>query len=228
MTKRLFDITASLFGLVVFSPLLVLIAIWVKLDSAGPVFYRGKRGGRHGKPFYIFKFRSMVTNAEKIGGPSTSDDDPRVTRSGRFIRRFKLDELSQLINVLLGQMSLVGPRPQVVDYVETHYTAEEMAVFSVRPGITDWASLWNSDEGAFLIRFDDPDRAYALYIHPTKIKLQLEYARKHSFGVDLKIIFGTLYRIVCPRWLPRELQPYGNLLDCEPGKIEENPPSERD
>ena len=218
MLKRVFDIVASTLGLVLLSPLLLAIAVWVKVDSPGPVFYRGKRAGRNGKPFGIFKFRSMVTDAEKIGGPSTSDDDPRVTRSGRFIRRFKVDELSQLINVLLGQMSLVGPRPQVVDYVEAHYSPEEMAVFSVRPGITDWASLWNCDEGAFLARFDDPDKAYAEFIHPTKIRLQLEYVNRHSFWVDLKIIFCTLYRIVRPRWLPRELQPYGNLLDRQPSE----------
>ncbi len=124
MVKRLFDLTASLFGLIVFSPLLGLIAIGVKLDSSGPVFYRGKRGGRHGKPFEIFKFRSMVQDADQIGGPSTSGDDMRVTRSGKFIRTCKLDELSQLINVLRGDMSLVGPRPEVYWKVE-NFNQEE-------------------------------------------------------------------------------------------------------
>ncbi len=147
--KRLFDILASLAGLIVFSPLLLAITAWIKWDSPGPVFYRGRRAGRHGKPFGIFKFRSMVTDADKIGGPSTSGDDPRVTRSGRFVRKCKLDEISQLINVLLGDMSLVGPRPEVVDKVE-QFGAEARKTLALRPGITDWASIWNCDEGGVL------------------------------------------------------------------------------
>ena len=132
MLKRLFDIVICAFGLLLFSPLLLLIALWVKLDSPGPVFYRGRRAGRNGVPFGIFKFRSMVVNADKIGGPSTSGDDPRVTRSGRFVRKCKLDEVSQLINVFLGDMSLVGPRPEVVDKAEK-FDAEARKTLAVRP-----------------------------------------------------------------------------------------------
>lgn len=212
MLKRLFDLAASLAGLIITSPFLVLMAIWVKLDSHGPVFYRAKRMGWNGRRFRIFKFRSMVINADSIGGPSTSDKDPRVTRSGRKIRKYKLDELAQLINVLWGDMSLVGPRPQVASYVDAIYTDAEKLVFNVRPGITDWASIWNSDEGAFLSRFHDPDEAYAKYIHPMKIELQLEYVRNHSMWVDLKILVYTLYRIARPEWVPHELKKYPTLM----------------
>ena len=218
MSKRLFDFLASLFGLLVSSPLLILMAIWVKLDSPGPVFYRAERVGWRERPFRIFKFRSMVANADAIGGHSTADNDPRVTRSGRLIRKLKLDELSQLINVLRGEMSLVGPRPQVSSYVEANYSEAEKVVFSVRPGITDWASIWNSDEGAFLAHFQDPDDAYAQYIHPTKIQLQLYYVENHSLWIDIKIIFYTLYRILRPQWLPGELHAYGTLMDKIPNE----------
>ena len=156
-------------------------AIWVKVDSSGPVFYRPERGGRDGKPFRIFKFRSMVVNADKIGGPSTSGSDPRVTRSGRFIRKLKLDELSQLINVLLGDMSLVGPRPEIVSKVQL-YSEEEKKTLKLRPGITDWASIWNSDEGGVLEDAPDPDAVYEEVIRPTKMKLQLYYCESRSPG----------------------------------------------
>ena len=205
--KRLFDIVASSIGLVLFSPLLGAIAVWIKLDSPGPVFYRGKRAGRGGKPFYIFKFRSMVTDAEKIGGPSTSDDDPRVTRSGRFIRRFKLDELSQLINVLRGDMSLVGPRPEIVEKVE-ELQGEYRKILKLRPGITDWASIWNSDEGGVLEGAPDPDEAYEKILRPTKLRLQLYYCHTRNLAVDLKIIVYTLLRLVRKKWIPKELKEY--------------------
>jgi len=207
MPKRLFDIVASSMGLILCSPFLLAIAIWIKLDSPGPVFYRGKRAGRGGKPFGIFKFRSMVTDADKIGGPSTSDDDPRVTRSGRFIRRFKLDELSQLINVLLGQMSLVGPRPEVVHKVE-EFTEEERRTLQLRPGITDWASIWNSDEAGVLEGAPDPDEAYEKILRPTKRRLQLYYCDTRNLAVDVKIIVYTLLRIVRKKWVPKELKEY--------------------
>jgi lipopolysaccharide/colanic/teichoic acid biosynthesis glycosyltransferase len=143
--KRLFDIIFSLFGLIVLFPLLFALAILIKREDGAPVFYRGVRVGQYGKPFRIFKFRTMVVNAENIGGPSTADDDPRITGIGKFIRKYKLDELPQLINVLKGEMSVVGPRPEVPFYVNM-FTEEEKAILSVRPGITDWASLWNPDE----------------------------------------------------------------------------------
>ncbi len=210
--KRLFDVVASLAGLIVFSPLLLAMAAWVKLDSPGPVFYRGKRAGRGGKPFYIFKFRSMVVNADKVGGPSTSGDDPRVTRSGRFVRRCKLDELSQLINVLRGDMSLVGPRPEVVDKVE-QFDAEARRTLEICPGITDWASIWNSDEGGVLAGAADPDAAYEKVIRPNKLKLQLYYCDTRSFFGDLKIILYTVLRIVRKDWTPRELRAYPTFAE---------------
>jgi lipopolysaccharide/colanic/teichoic acid biosynthesis glycosyltransferase len=207
MLKRLFDITASTLGLIAFSPLLAFIALWIKFDSPGPVFYRGKRGGRNGKPFYIFKFRSMLMNADKLGGPSTSGDDPRVTRSGRFVRRCKLDELSQLINVLRGDMSLVGPRPEVVEKVE-QFDENARRTLAVRPGITDWASIWNADEGGVLAGTADPDAAYEQVIRPTKLQLQLYYLDTRSFLGDIKIIFCTLLKIVRKTWVPAELRAY--------------------
>jgi lipopolysaccharide/colanic/teichoic acid biosynthesis glycosyltransferase len=208
----LFDVVASLAGLILFSPLLLAVAAWIKLDSPGPVFYRGKRAGQNGKPFFIFKFRSMVMNAEKIGGPSTSGDDPRVTRSGRFVRRCKLDELSQLINVLRGDMSLVGPRPEVVYKVE-QFGAEARRTLELRPGITDWASIWNSDEGGVLAGAPDPDAAYEKVIRPTKLKLQLYYCDTRTFFGDVKIILYTILRIVRKNWTPRELQGYPTFAE---------------
>jgi lipopolysaccharide/colanic/teichoic acid biosynthesis glycosyltransferase len=205
--KRLFDFFAALFGLILFSPLLLAVALWVKLDSQGPVFYRGRRAGRNGKPFGIFKFRSMVVNADRIGGPSTAGDDARVTRSGRLIRRCKLDELTQLLNVLVGQMSLVGPRPEIVDKVAL-YSPAEMEVLALRPGITDWASIWNADEGGLLAGTPDPDDAYEKILRPTKIQLQLHYCRTRTFLSDIKIIFCTIWKILHKRWVPRELQDY--------------------
>lgn len=203
--KRLFDFACSVSGLVVSSPLLLALTAAIKLTSRGPVFYRGKRVGRFGKPFRIFKFRSMVINAESVGGSSTSDRDPRITGVGRFMRKCKLDELPQLFNVLLGQMSFVGPRPEVQQYVDL-YTEEEKAILDLRPGITDWASIWNSDEGAILAGCDDPDKGYEELIRPTKLRLQLFYARRHSLWIDLKIIFYTLYAILKKDFLPREIR----------------------
>ena len=140
VAKRAFDVVLSLVGLVLLSPLLAALGVGIKLNSPGPVFYRGLRAGRHGTPFRIFKFRSMVVNAEKIGGPSSSADDPRITRVGDLLRRYKLDELPQLLNVVKGEMSLVGPRPEVVQEVLL-YTDEEKRLLDVRPGMTDWG--WN-------------------------------------------------------------------------------------
>lgn len=195
MLKLLFDITFSFLGLVVISPLLVITGLLMKLEDIGHVFYRGIRVGRYGKPFRIFKFRTMVIDAERIGGPSTADDDPRITRIGAVIRKYKMDELPQLINVLKGDMSLVGLRPEVQHYVDM-FTEEERAILSVRPGITDWASLWNPDEGNILAGSPDPEKTYMEKIRPTKIKLQLKYVKERSFLVDLKIIFQTIMTII--------------------------------
>jgi len=193
--KRLFDVIASSAGLVVLLPLLAVLAIVLKRESTGPVFYRGLRAGRYGKPFRIFKFRTMAVNADKIGGPTSSADDPRITRVGNFLRRYKLDELPQLINVLKGEMSLVGPRPEVVQEVLL-YTDEEKRLLEVRPGITDWASIRFRNEGEILRGSDDPHQAYREKIRPEKIRLGLEYVRCHSFMTDCKIILRTLKAIV--------------------------------
>jgi lipopolysaccharide/colanic/teichoic acid biosynthesis glycosyltransferase/ubiquinone/menaquinone biosynthesis C-methylase UbiE len=205
--QRTFDVLASAIGLAVLSPLLIGLAVTIKRTSPGPVFYRGLRAGRSGKPFRIFKFRSMVVDAERIGGPSTSDTDPRITRIGKVMRKFKLDELPQLWNVLRSEMSLVGPRPQVPDYV-ARYTVEEREVLAVRPGITDWASIWNSDEGAVLAQYPDPDKAYDEIIHPTKMQLQLLYVRNANLWVDAKILVYTLLRLLNRSWMPHEIRAY--------------------
>lgn len=189
--KRAFDIVFSLAALLLIAPLLLLIAVVIKLNAPGPVFYRGARIRRFGRPFRIFKFRTMVVNAEEIGGPSTADDDPRITRLGRLLRKYKLDELPQFINVLKGEMSIVGPRPEVPQYVEM-YSQEEEEILTVRPGITDWASLWDIDEGAVLEGSQDPEKTYLEEIRPEKIRLQLEYVHNHSLWVDLKIIAKTV------------------------------------
>jgi lipopolysaccharide/colanic/teichoic acid biosynthesis glycosyltransferase len=198
MAKRLFDIITALVGLILMGPLLLCIAWFIYREDGGTIFYRGERIGKDGVPFRIFKFRTMVVNADRIGGPSTPDDDPRITHIGRKLRKHKLDELPQLINVFLGDMSLVGPRPEVKCYTDT-FTLEEKAILSVRPGITDWATIWNPDEGSILAGAPDPDRAYEELIRPTKLKLQLEYAHNHSFFSDVKIIFLTLLAIIRPQ-----------------------------
>jgi lipopolysaccharide/colanic/teichoic acid biosynthesis glycosyltransferase len=174
------------------------LAFLIKKEDGGPVFYRGVRVGKDSKLFKIFKFRTMVVNAEKIGGPSTADDDPRITKVGNFIRKHKLDELPQLINVLKGEMSFVGPRPEVQYYVDM-FSEEERAILTVRPGITDWASIWNPDEGAMLAGSLDPEMTYMETIRPEKIRLQLKYAGERSFWSDIKIIFETLWTIVRKR-----------------------------
>jgi lipopolysaccharide/colanic/teichoic acid biosynthesis glycosyltransferase len=195
MLKRAFDFVSSLLGLILVSPVLVTIAILIKKEDGGPVFYRGARVGRFGKTFRIFKFRTMVVNAEKLGGPSTADDDPRVTKMGKFIRKYKLDELPQVINVLKGEMSVVGPRPEVQMYVDM-FKEEEKIILSVRPGITDWASIWNPDEGAILAGSPDPEKTYMEKIRPEKIRLQLKYVKERSFLVDIKIILETLATVL--------------------------------
>jgi len=190
LLKRCFDLSLAVGLLIPLVPVFLLISVLIRLESPGPVFYRGRRVGFRGRPFRIFKFRSMVINADKIGGPSTADGDPRVTRVGRFLRKRKLDELPQLLNILKGEMSFVGPRPEVPMYVDL-FTSEEQAILSVLPGITDWASLWNSDEGTLLAGVPDPEKVYLEKIRPEKIRLQLKYVRERSFGVDLRIIFQT-------------------------------------
>lgn len=191
MAKRTLDVALSLIGLVVLGPMLGLVALAIRTTSSGPVLYRGKRAGRSGCAFAILKFRTMQVDAEQVGGSSTPDDDPRITRVGAFLRRYKLDELPQLWNVLVGDMSLVGPRPQVPWAVE-RYTAEERLILSVRPGITDPASLRFPNEGEILRGHPDPDRAYFELIHPEKMRLSTNYVKNSSFIGDLKILVATV------------------------------------
>jgi lipopolysaccharide/colanic/teichoic acid biosynthesis glycosyltransferase len=194
MTKRLFDIFSAAAALIVLSPLFLIISVCIKREDGGPVFYRGLRVGRSGRQFKMLKFRTMVVNADRVGGPSAAADDPRITRAGSVLRRYKLDELPQLINVLRGEMSIVGPRPEVPFYVAM-FTATEQAILSVRPGITDWASMWNSDEGAALAGSPDPEKTYMEEIRPEKIRLQLRYVADHRLAIDFKIIALTLAAI---------------------------------
>lgn len=195
MAKRIFDIMLSGIGLILFSPIILAIAIIIKTTSPGTIFYRGERVGLHGNIFRIFKFRSMVIDADKTGVSSTSKEDARITPIGHFVRKTKLDEIPQLINVLIGNMSLVGPRPEVKKFTDM-YTDDEKILLTIRPGITDYASIWNSDEAELLVGSVDPDKDYLEKIRPEKIRLQLKYLREMSLLVDMKIIFLTIRKIV--------------------------------
>lgn len=192
MIKRIFDLFFSFLGLILILPLLLLIAILIKIDSVGSIFYRGARVGRYGKTFRIFKFRTMVPDAEKIGGPSTSADDTRLTNFGKFLRKRKLDELPQLINVFLGQMSVVGPRPEVPSEVKTYDPKTKEIILSVKPGMTDLASLANIHEEEILRGSPNPHQTYREIIKPQKLKLAVEYVENRSFRLDIKIILKTL------------------------------------
>ncbi|HWQ60808.1 MAG TPA: sugar transferase [Negativicutes bacterium] len=193
MAKRIFDIIFASLGALMLAPVLITIAVAIKLTSPGPVFYRGVRTGLHGKPFRIFKFRTMVVNAEKVGGPSTGKDDPRITSVGGFLRRYKLDELPQLLNVISGEMSLVGPRPEVPQYT-AEYQGEELLILTVRPGITDYASIKFSrlDE---VLGSEEPDRVYEEKVRPVKNALRIKYVKEQSFFGDIALIFSTIFRI---------------------------------
>jgi lipopolysaccharide/colanic/teichoic acid biosynthesis glycosyltransferase len=208
--KRSFDVLLSFVGLFLISPFLVLIAILIKLASPGPVLYRGVRVGQYGKPFCILKFRSMIVDAEQHGGSATAGDDPRLTSVGKFLRRYKLDELPQLFNVLKGEMSFVGPRPEVKKYVD-RYSDEDKAILQLRPGITDWASIWNSNEAAVLDGSSDPEKSYEELILPTKIALQRKYLQDHACSTDVKILFHTFAKLVQEDWVPKELESYGKV-----------------
>ena len=195
MTKRLFDIVFSIIGLTIFLPLLLIVAILIKKEDGGPIFYRGIRVGKDGVLFKMLKFRTMVVNAEELGGPSTAADDPRLTRIGKFLKKYKLDELPQLINVLKGEMNLVGPRPEVPLYIDMMSEKERVIILSVKPGMTDLASLWDFREEEVLKGSPDPEKTYMEKIRPTKIKLQLDYVKNRSFWLDLKIILKTILKI---------------------------------
>ncbi|MCE3606490.1 sugar transferase [Massilia sp. P8910] len=191
MSKRLFDLAAALAGLIVLAPLLAAIAAWIRIDSPGPAWFRQQRVGRDGVLFEIIKFRTM-----RVAGADTAQltvgADARITRAGQFLRRSKLDELPQLINVLLGSMSLVGPRPEVPRYVACYPPEVRAIVLSVAPGITDWASIHYKDENALLGSSADPERAYLETILPAKLAWNVRYVRERSFWTDLRIIFSTL------------------------------------
>lgn len=182
-------------GLLVLSPLFLLLSIWIKMDSSGPVFYRQVRVGLHGKDFMLFKFRSMRVGSDKKGLITIGGHDPRVTSSGYFVRKYKLDEFPQLINVLIGDMSLVGPRPEVRKYVDM-YTTEQINVLNVRPGITDLASIRYRNENELLARAENPEQYYTDVIMQDKLSINLEYVAKHSFWFDIKLIFKTFWNIV--------------------------------
>lgn len=192
---RFFDFVLSLVGLVILAPIFIVLAVWIKIDSMGPVFYKQIRVGQNGKDFGLFKFRSMVVDADKKGLITVGGRDPRITRSGYFIRKYKLDELPQLINVLVGDMSLVGPRPEVKKYVEL-YTDEQQKVLSVKPGITDYASIEYMDENEILGKSTDPEKTYIEEIMPEKIKYNMKYIQNKNVSEYFKIIFLTLLKIV--------------------------------
>lgn len=193
--KRLFDIIASVCGLIVLSPLFILLSVWIKLDSKGPIFYKQSRVGQYNKDFLLYKFRSMRVGSDLQGLITVGNRDPRITRSGYIIRKYKLDEFPQLINVLIGDMSLVGPRPEVRKYVDL-YTAEQLHVLDVKPGITDLASIMYRNENEILEKSENPDEYYVKVIMQDKLKINLEYISNHSFWYDLSLIFRTLWAIV--------------------------------
>ncbi|MGH2379079.1 MAG: sugar transferase [Candidatus Limnocylindria bacterium] len=188
--KRALDVAGALIGLVLAAPVWLAVAILIRLDSPGPVVYRGTRIGRQGRPFRMWKFRTMVADADRTGVWSTAADDPRITRVGRLLRATKLDELPQLVNVLAGDMSLVGPRPQVAADV-ARYTDEERELLTVRPGITDEASIRFRNESEILRGHPDPDAAYDALIRPEKSRLGLAYVRSRALSTDLRILADT-------------------------------------
>ena len=204
--KRLFDIIVSLIGLICLSPILLVISLVIVMDSKGGVFFRGVRVGQYGKDFKIFKFRSMKPNCEGKGNWNVGDDDDRITKMGHFLRKSKVDELPQLINVLKGDMSFVGPRPELRYYTDM-YTECEMAILDQKPGITDWASMANIAQFKGFTEATDPDAYYLNVVRPLKLKLQLYYRNHHSFLGDIKCIFWTVYKgITKSDKLPKDVQ----------------------
>jgi len=194
ITKRIFDFLASLCVLLMLSPLFLIIAVWITLDSKGGVFYKQIRIGRNQTEFGLYKFRSMATGSDK-SGQITIGNDSRITKVGGFIRKYKIDELPQLINILKGEMSVVGPRPEVKKYVDL-YSKEQLTVLSVLPGLSDYASIEYFDEQTVLGKAKDPDKEYIEVVMPAKLNLNLKYIADKSIGTDLKIIFKTLGKII--------------------------------
>lgn len=194
--KRLFDLFFTIPGLLLLLPLFFIIAVWIKADSPGPIFFRQERVGLEGKLFRIFKFRTMCLDGEAKGRQITVGDDPRITASGRFLRRYKLDELPQLLNVISGDMSLVGPRPEVPRYVSLYPLEVRSEVLSVRPGITDFASIEYKDENAILGYADNPEKTYIEDILPVKLAYYQRYVAERSLWVDFKLIIKTVLAII--------------------------------
>jgi lipopolysaccharide/colanic/teichoic acid biosynthesis glycosyltransferase len=192
--KRIFDFIASLIGLILLSPFLVIIGILVKLSDKGPIFYRSKRVGQNFKSFYLLKFRTMVVNAEKLGPSVTKGGDQRITKIGKFLRKTKLDELPQLWNVIKGEMSIVGPRPEVEKYI-SFYKDDYKEILKIKPGITDYAAIKFRNEEEILAEFKDVEKAYIENVLPEKIKLYKTYLNEIGFLADLKIIFKTLWGV---------------------------------
>lgn len=196
MVKRIFDILCSAVGVALMSPFFLFIAIWIKVDSAGPIFFVQKRVGKNEKVFGVYKFRTMIVDAESKGLKITVGNDPRITSSGHFLRRTKLDELAQLFNVLGGTMSLVGPRPEVQEYIDVYPEDIKQKVLSVKPGITDYASIEFKDENKMLENSVDPSKTYIEKILPLKQKYYLKYIEDQSFFLDIKIILKTIFVIL--------------------------------
>jgi len=192
--KKLFDFTFSIAGLVILSPLFLVISVWIKLDSKGSVFYKQVRVGKNSSDFKLYKFRTMRTDSDKSGLLTVGGRDPRITGAGYFLRKFKLDELPQLFNIAAGEMSFVGPRPEVRKYVDM-YNDEQRKVLSVLPGITDVASIKYRNENELLEKAEDPESYYIESIMPDKLKLNLDYIEQRSFTNDIKVIFKTLTAI---------------------------------
>ena len=199
MLKRVFDILFSTGALFVLSPILLVVAFWVKCDSPGPVFFRQLRVGQHGRNFRIYKFRTMQADAEDVGPQITAGSDARITRSGKFLRKYKIDEFPQFINVLSGAMSVVGPRPEVPRYVALYPMELRELVLSVRPGITDQASIECKDESDILARAEDPEKAYVEKILPIKLRYYADYARHRSLWADFLIVVATFGAIFLRR-----------------------------
>ena len=195
MIKRLFDILLSFILIALFIPLFIIFALWIKFDSKGPVIYKQTRVGKNDRDFRLIKFRTMYPTAEKKGLITVGKKDSRITRAGIFMRRYKLDELPQLLNIFVGDMSFVGPRPEVRPYVDL-YSDEQKKVLSVKPGLTDYASLEFVRENEILETYPDPEKAYIEKIMPAKLKLNLRYINEQSFLTDLKILFGTIRAIL--------------------------------
>ncbi len=191
--KRIFDFFAALLGLIILLPLFLIIGLWIILDSKGGMFYKQKRIGKNGKEFGLYKFRSMRPNSDKQG-QITIGNDNRITKVGRFIRKYKIDELPQLINILKGEMSVVGPRPEVKKYVDL-YTDEQKKVLTVKPGLSDYASIEYFDEQTILGKADNPDKEYIEVVMPAKLKLNLKYIKDKNLSTDFKIIFKTIGKI---------------------------------